>query len=78
LAAEAAREPRRYGAQLLVIFGLAVLSCMALGGIGTLYMAIAATLAGNAPPNIIPIALPIIVVTAAVAGGIQLLKLLSR
>jgi hypothetical protein len=51
---------------------------MALGGIGTLYMAIAATLAGNAPPNIIPIALPIIVLAAAVAGGIQLLKLLSR
>ena len=76
--AQAAREPRRYGAQLLVIFGLAVLSCMALGGIGTLYMAIAATLAGNAPPNILPIALPIAVLVAAVAGVIQLLELLRR
>ena len=76
--AETAREPRGYAAQLLVIFGLGVLSCMALGGIGTLYMAIAATLAGDAPPNFLPIALPIAVLVAAVAGGIQLLKLLKR
>jgi hypothetical protein len=74
----AAREPRGYGARLLVIFALGVLSCMALGGIGTLYMAIAATFAGDAPPNFLPIALPVVVLVAAVAGAIQLIRLLRR
>jgi hypothetical protein len=77
-AATAARGPTSYAARLILVFGVAVVSCMALGGLGTLYMAVAATLAGEAPPNLLPFALPVILLAAAVIGGIQLLRLLRR
>jgi hypothetical protein len=74
----AAHRPRGYAATLLVLFGLAVLSCMAFGGIGILYMALDASLAGDPPPDALPLLLPTLIIAVAVAGGLQLLKLLRE
>ena len=81
-AAQAPRQGRSYGARLLIILGLAILSCIAVGAAGTLVMTLIASLAvgtrvtGDFSQDVLPFLLLVVTIAVALAASLRLLKLL--